>query len=105
MPKHTIIEIQFLTFLTRIWSILVGRIGLESKLITYLESASKTESTDVCFKFFCRYFFFSKNSPVVPLRFSRKLNSTKNLLLLFSQMPFCVLLTFLTLLTCFQLST
>jgi hypothetical protein len=57
MPKHTIIETLFLTFLTRIWSILVGWIVLELKLITYLESASKSESTYVRFKFFRRHFF------------------------------------------------
>ena len=37
-------------------------------LITYLESASKTESTYVCFMHFQELFFSSKISPLVPLR-------------------------------------
>ena len=36
--------------------------------MTYLESASKTESTYVCFKCFHELCFPLKNSPLVPLK-------------------------------------
>jgi len=36
--------------------------------MTYLESASKTELTYVCFKYFRELVFSIKNSPGVPLR-------------------------------------
>jgi hypothetical protein len=54
------------------WLIFIRRIGLESKPITYLESAWKTESGYVCFKVFCRRFFSSKIPSWSPSGFSQK---------------------------------
>ena len=53
------------------------RLRFGSKLITYLESASKPESTCVCFKYFHELSFSSKNSPLIPLKGRSKMNAVK----------------------------
>jgi hypothetical protein len=66
MPEHTHFETLFFIFLTGIERIEIERMGLGSKLTTYVESAFKTVSTYVYSKLFSRYFFAQKKSTLVP---------------------------------------
>ena len=85
------------------WRFRSEKLWFSWKLIWYSESASKTESTYVCCKYFRELLFSSKNSPLVPLRVLSKMNFIKTLFLLFSHLPFWVLIPFYNLRTCFLL--
>ena len=66
---------RYLTDFTKFQS---KNIWFESKPRIYLKSALKTESIHVFFKVFHRLFFYSKNSPGVPLRTLSKSKITQN---------------------------